>query len=116
MLGSRRWGKTPHEASCATSAGASVLGVDGNAVALQTTVERLSVHAQYFCRLSLVSTQRGQHGEDVAPFDLLERQEVGRGDVEPRLGELVVANSGREVIDGDAVMRGQRDRAFHAVL
>src|SRR5438876_11232684 len=86
-------------------------------VAVELAVERLAVEAEHLRRPRPVPADRLHHAQDVAPLDLLERDQLLRIVArDHHVRAAVVADALGQIVHPDALAGGQRHRALHAVL
>src|SRR5213076_1741465 len=84
-------------------------------IAVELAVERLAV--EDLCGPRPVPADRLHHAQDVAPLDLLQRDQLlGVVARDHHVRGAVGADALRQVVHPDALAGGQRHRALHAVL
>src|SRR5882724_4891895 len=106
-------GRHPLNASFGTLASRRLL----SGVAVELAVERLAVEAEHLRRPRPVPADRLHHAQDVAPLDLLERDQLlGIVACDHHVRAAVVADALGQIVHPDALAGGQRHRALHAVL
>src|SRR5438445_615160 len=109
----RSGGRHPLNASFGTLASRRLLP----GVAVELAVERLAIEAEHLRRPRPVPADRLHHAQDVAPLDLLERDQLlGIAARDHHVRAAVVADALGQIVHPDALAGGQRHRALHAVL